>query len=391
MAKRKSIADYESEWAAKDAARGETFVVPRKPSKGDVAQVVDPRSEIYSRTPIVNPSDEDYLKAYAEAGSEFLNMRKNAWDLGVNLGEKAYKYAVGTTPAQFREDLKKGHAAAFRAVPRALEDALRHPLGTLVELSPVGAVRAVVDAVDMSAQLRSLGDTEGASLAAKIAGPMGLMAALEVAPGVGAAGKGLANLVKRGAYTVAKDGAFRTVARRGVENEIVRMPEAAAASLPEMRPLAQDRTRSPLIRIADKHSMAAHGKPFDTAEVVPVSSLQRQAAVGRALREANTGNHAFEHAIYEGYGNAHPELIDQTGAQNYDQLREAAYNQLGKELGAQFDDLPLKLRYHDGPGEYASSTDMARDVLGNGQLNVFSGGDPHDFLGARATPATGSA
>jgi hypothetical protein len=47
----------------------------------------------------------------------------------------------------------------------------------------------------------------------------------------------------------------------------------------------------------------------------------------------------------------------------------------------QFDDLPVRTSYHrHGEGDYESSKHMRHDVLENGHLNVFQGGDRHDFL-----------
>lgn len=386
MAKRKGIADYENEWAVKDATREKMFVTPRAVSREDVEKVLDPRSEIYSTTPVVNPGRQDYIDAALATGRQLLNVKQNARDLGEYLGKKAGEYAVRTTPAQFGEDLKHGHAAMFKAAPRLLESAIRHPLEALTDLSPVGSVRDAKDTFDTVAQLYALGDRSGAELAAKAAGPISLMALADVAPLAGLAAKGLRGAVKpalkAATYETAQDGVFRNVARRGVENEIVRMPEAAGASMPELRTLAQDRTRSPAIRLADRHALEARGQAYDTTATTPQTSIKRQAAMGRAHREAASGNPAYEHAVFEQYGNMFPEIVEKSGAQNYGQLTEAAYRQLGEESDRQFDSLPLRLRYHDGPGEYPSSTAMARDVLGNGQLNVFSGGDRHDFLNA---------
>ena len=70
----------------------------------------------------------------------------------------------------------------------------------------------------------------------------------------------------------------------------------------------------------------------------------------------------------------------QSGARNYDELRHAAYTKLGHEVRQQFDDLPVKTSYHHGEGDYADSKEMRHDVLHNGHLAVFQGGDRHDFL-----------
>lgn len=83
-----------------------------------------------------------------------------------------------------------------------------------------------------------------------------------------------------------------------------------------------------------------------------------------------------------------PEVVERAKAQNLDELTEAAYRELGAEIPRQFDILPLQMRYNEGAGEYPSSTAMIQDALGRGRLNVFSGGEPHEFL-SEIDPATG--
>jgi hypothetical protein len=84
----------------------------------------------------------------------------------------------------------------------------------------------------------------------------------------------------------------------------------------------------------------------------------------------------------------YPQIVEKAKAQNLDQLTEASYNALGNDVAQQFDRLPVTTRYHSGEGEYGSPNDMMRDVLAKGNLNVFSGGEPHEFL-SKIDPATG--
>lgn len=225
--------------------------------------------------------------------------------------------------------------------------------------------------------------------------------------GVGAVGraampKGLADLAVRGkryltetsaipearpAYVRSQEGPFTNIERSDLAVEPV--PEALETnSLAALRGMAQDRSRSPAIRAADEATMAVRGTLYDERAPLPVSSLQRQAGMGRAYAAAVEGSPDYKHAIFERYGETMPQVVEQAGAQNYDQLTEAAYRQLGDEVTQQFDTLPLRMRYHEGAGEYGSSTEMIQDALGRGQLNVFSGGDPHEFLNV-VDPATG--
>jgi len=193
----------------------------------------------------------------------------------------------------------------------------------------------------------------------------------------------------RPTYERATDGDTFTVRRAGVAPEIRTAPEALnTTSLSGLRAIAQDPERSNVMAVANDAAMAARGAPFDLSAPQPVSSLARQGGIARAFDEAASGNPDYKHALFERYGEMMPEVVERAGAQNYDQLTEAAYRQLGDEVTQQFDKLPLSFRYHQGSHEYASPNDMLQDVLGRGNMNVFSGGDPHEFL-SRVDPATG--
>lgn len=120
----------------------------------------------------------------------------------------------------------------------------------------------------------------------------------------------------------------------------------------------------------------------------PGTSLQKQSGIARVFQEAVEGSPEYKQRLFEAYGNAMPEVVEQAGAQNYDQLTEAAYRQLADETRAQFDALPVQTSYSYGAGEYATPSDMLRDVLGEGNLNVYRGGEPHEFL-SEVDPDTG--
>lgn len=186
-------------------------------------------------------------------------------------------------------------------------------------------------------------------------------------------------------YLTSEQGGTLRVAREGVDPQIV--PEMQTAkTIDEMRGIMAEPANNPALRMANDLSVEHRGVPLD--EQVPVSSFQRQSGIARAHRAAAEGSPEYKRAVFEAYGNRMPELVDRSGAQNYDQLTEAAYRALGDDVGQQFDRLPVRTQYHQGEGEYATPSGMFRDVLGNGNLNVFRGGDPHDFLN-RIDPVTG--
>lgn len=189
----------------------------------------------------------------------------------------------------------------------------------------------------------------------------------------------------RPAYDVAEHGGELAVAREGVSPQIV--PEARTAKdINALRVIMRDPERNPALRLANEQSLRHRGVPFSLGEPTPVTSLQRQSGIARAMQTALEGSPEYKHATFEAYGNQMPEVVG--AAQNYDQLMENAYRALGRDATEQFDALPLRMRYHNGEGEYPTPSAMFRDVLANGNLNVFRGGDPHDFL-SRVDPLTG--
>lgn len=138
----------------------------------------------------------------------------------------------------------------------------------------------------------------------------------------------------------------------------------------------------------ENYSQQTLGQKY-SLPTMPESSLAKQSAIGRTFQIAAEGDDAYKQAVFNAYGNRFPELVESTGAQNYDQLMEAAYKQLAKETADQFRALPVNMSFHRaGEGNYRSSNEMLRDIYGNRHLYVYQGGDPHDFLNA-VDPATG--
>lgn len=141
-------------------------------------------------------------------------------------------------------------------------------------------------------------------------------------------------------------------------------------------------------RAADDYSLRALGRPYELPQM-PKAALAKQSGIGRTFQLAASDDPAYKRAVFEAYGRQFPDLIEATGAQNYDQLMEAAYRQLAKETKDQFDTLPINMSfYRGGEGAYENSPQMLRDVYGNRHMYVYQGGQPHDFLNA-VDPNTG--
>jgi hypothetical protein len=146
------------------------------------------------------------------------------------------------------------------------------------------------------------------------------------------------------------------------------------------RLVSNPETNQPL-QIAKRFTKDTQGTDF-TAPDIPESSLAKQSAIGRAHQLAVEGSPEYKTSVFDAYAREMPDVLEQSGAKNYDDLMEKAYRQLAKETDEQFKQLPYNFSYHRaGEGDYlGGSKDMMADVHGNKHLYVFQGGDPHDFL-----------
>ena len=182
----------------------------------------------------------------------------------------------------------------------------------------------------------------------------------------------------RPTYLREQSGPFLNVRRADLEPQ--RIPEAENAALPKLREILADPETNPAFRAADEYTRAKFGRGYDMTAPDPGASLAKQAGIARVFDLAASGDDAYKKAIFERYGELMPEVVEGAKAQNYDQLTEAAYRKLAEETRDQFDALPVQMAFHQGAGEYPQPSAMLRDVMGRGRLNVFQGGDRHDFL-----------
>ena len=149
------------------------------------------------------------------------------------------------------------------------------------------------------------------------------------------------------------------------------------------------------------------GRPFRHMEgMATPSSAERQKWIGQSHA---TGAEAFERndpaykaAVFNAWRKSNPELIAQTGAQNYDQLMKASYGAATKETADQFSRIPNKVEFW-GPEEYLQKdylaraqqlgmkpAELMRQELSQGKpFQVFKDQtNPHPYL-ADVDPATG--
>lgn len=139
--------------------------------------------------------------------------------------------------------------------------------------------------------------------------------------------------------------------------------------------------------IAKEYLQRIHGRELVAPNLT--SSLAKQSAIGRTFAAGVEGSPEYKREIFDAYARAMPDVIEQSGATNYDELLERSYRQMAKETAQQFETLPFRMSFHRaGEGDYASSKHMLDDLHNNGHLYVFQGGEPHEFL-HNVDPETG--
>ena len=115
------------------------------------------------------------------------------------------------------------------------------------------------------------------------------------------------------------------------------------------------------------------------------SSLDKQAAIGSTYQHMVDGTPEYKEAVFNDWNKKFPEIIKRTGAQDYDDLVVAAYDELKEEIVKQYDEMidsGIKVEW-DATGEraYSSSKALSDDVRDNNRIVVFQGGEKHDLLG----------
>lgn len=197
-----------------------------------------------------------------------------------------------------------------------------------------------------------------------------------------------------GAETVAR-------ARKNISagNAEAKGDEPLSAS--EVRFIVQSPELNSARQFGDSIAIAVNDAPLDASLLKGEtgwgsrqSSIAKQAAIGRAFDLAVEGSPEYKSAVFDEFGEKMPQVLDAVGARNYDDLLEKSYRQMELETEAQFNRLPVNTFFHPGDFEYTTkfggtnSIAMLRDINQMRNLNVFRGGDPHEFL-SRVDPETG--
>lgn len=155
--------------------------------------------------------------------------------------------------------------------------------------------------------------------------------------------------------------------------------------------LADDKLNT-AFSVADKYTKDNFGVPYERIDPASVESgLVKQAAIGRVYDIAVQGDDEYKDLVFASYQRMMPEVVEAAGAKNYDELVQASYEAMARETKDQFDAMGgsgMRFTFHDGDLEYDKASDMVRDVVENRNLNVFRGGDEHEYL-KNVDPDTG--
>jgi hypothetical protein len=300
-------------------------------------------------TPSVLPSDPMF------GSSEYLNkLLENAGIITENRYPAAELSSAFLTPWALRKGVQYG--------AKKLKDALNVSKSDTMLPSSTGAMTV------------NAGKPEGVSYATQQQGPF-----FRVTPtGLGEGEAAFGGIREAG-------GAFGGIDAAGARGIRGKVPQRYSDE--EVDRLRSDPNNF-ILNAANNYAQSVNGLPVNLA-APSSSSLAKQSAIGSTFLAGAEGSPQYKSAIFDAYARAYPEVLEQAGAKNYDDLLEKAYRQLAIETDAQFKTLPLKMSYHKaGEGNYGNSKELLEDIYGNRHMYVFQGGDKHDFLN-RVDPVTG--
>lgn len=142
---------------------------------------------------------------------------------------------------------------------------------------------------------------------------------------------------------------------------------------------------------AVKYSQEELGRPFEHVSHVEKSSHGKQKAIADAYDMAVHDSPEYKDRVFKAYQEQRPDIIKETGATDYHSLVQNSYKALEHHVNKQYDTLPVKVSTFENFGEgkdYMHSGEMLRDVFKHGNVNIFKGGDKHEFLN-KEDPITG--
>lgn len=286
-------------------------------------------------------------------------------------------------------------------------------LDPTLALNVTKSINAAKQARSIRKEVKDLEDS-GNLVEAKEAAGVATVLETEAAPLTGII-KRLEASGQKPEFTIKDDGTYLTVkpststgdstplvrdVRQKVSGTQGKVDETAKLTKDEIEYITNNPDINEAYQIANQISLSVTGKPYEFDALIPdpatnrVSSVAKQAAIGRAFMLAAEGSPEYKSSVFSAYGDRYPQLLDTIGAKDYDDLVRMSYQQMEAETNQQFNALPIQTTYHGGDLDYTTSLGgtnslaMLRDVRQNQNLNVFRGGDPHEFL-YRVDPETG--
>ena len=131
----------------------------------------------------------------------------------------------------------------------------------------------------------------------------------------------------------------------------------------ELQAILDDDYLNIAFQAANEYTQARFGRDYDRFDRGSVQSgLAKQAAIARVYPWAAAKDDQYKELVFDAYRREMPDVVEEAGASNFDELTDAAYAAMGRETRDQFDALPddLQLTYHQGDLEYPKAEAMWR-------------------------------
>ena len=321
----------------------------------------------------------------------------------LGIPQTAIQYVSEATPSSLISDVQD---FAVQNVTGMYEQATNEPIDFALDMLPItGEIRAFNEAQELrrqSEQAMQNGDVEEANKLAQLAtvtmsGAIPLLGMF----------RRITRMGIRPEYEVKDDGVYLRVRAKGEgldsgdggrsADDGGRRDDgksgATEFSPEELQDVFSDPELNFAYQLADQEAIKRTGQPYDVTltQNMPESNIIKQSAIGQTFLLATRNDPRYGEIVFEEYKRKFPEIVEETGAKNYDEFVASAYGQLGQEVGEQFDELArsgLQMTFHRGDLNYADSDAMRMDLFGNRNLDVFRGGDRHDYLNV-IDPETG--
>jgi len=321
----------------------------------------------------------------------------------LGIPQTAAQYISGATPSSLLSDAQE---FAVQNVTGMYEQATNEPIDFALDMLPItGEIRAFNEAQELrkqSEQARQDGNTEEADKLAQLAtvtmsGAIPLLGMF----------RRMTRMGIRPEYEVKDDGVYLRVREKSEGSDAgvgdrpdddggrggVRESGPTEFSPEELQDVFSDPELNFAYQLANEESLKRTGEPYDLTltKNMPESNIIKQSAIGQTFLLATKNDPRYGEIVFEEYKRKFPEIVEETGAKNYDEFVASAYGQLGQEVTEQFDELArsgLQMTFHRGDLNYPDSDAMRMDLFGNRNLDVFRGGDRHDYLN-EVDPLTG--